>query len=82
VVVLPEAGVDMEELQSDEGRAEDPFRRAELAEAGPLGKPLHGNESERSFFYFQGSIVQRRKNFNRVPIRFLIYYCTDKKLIE
>jgi hypothetical protein len=76
----------MEGLLSDEGRAEDPFQptevRMELAEAGPLGKPLHGNESERSFFYFQGSIVQRRKNFNRVPIRFLIYYCTDKKLIE
>ncbi|PTL38425.1 hypothetical protein C6Y45_11030 [Alkalicoccus saliphilus] len=29
----------------------------ELAEAGPLGKPLRGNESERPFFYFQGSLI-------------------------
>ncbi|TVP82256.1 MAG: hypothetical protein EA344_11850, partial [Alkalicoccus sp.] len=41
------------------GRAEDPFRM-ELAEGGPLGKPLHGNESERSFFYFQGSLFVKR----------------------
>ncbi|TVP81797.1 MAG: hypothetical protein EA344_12585 [Alkalicoccus sp.] len=58
MVVLPEAVVDMEGLRSDEGRAEDPFRM-ELAEAGPLGKPLHGNESERSFFYFQGSLFNK-----------------------
>ncbi|PTL38141.1 hypothetical protein C6Y45_12675 [Alkalicoccus saliphilus] len=32
----------------------------ELAEAGPLGKPLHGNESGRSFFYFQGSLQENR----------------------
>jgi hypothetical protein len=36
-------------------------RRTELAEAGPLGKPLHGNESERSFFYSQGSQGERNR---------------------
>jgi hypothetical protein len=52
----------MEGLLSDEGRAEDLFQptevRMELGEAGPLGKPLRGNESERSFFYFQGSLKE------------------------
>ncbi|PTL39217.1 hypothetical protein [Alkalicoccus saliphilus] len=67
MVVLPEAGVDMEELQSDEGRAEDPFRRVELAESGPLGKPLHGNESERSFFLFSRQHCTKKKEFQSSP---------------
>ncbi|PTL39342.1 hypothetical protein C6Y45_06940 [Alkalicoccus saliphilus] len=44
----------------EQGRAEDPFRRMELAEGGPLGKPLHGNGSRRSFFIFKAAIEKRR----------------------
>lgn len=32
--------MDIEGFQSDEGRADDPFRRMESAESGPPGKPL------------------------------------------
>jgi len=45
----------MEGLQSEQGRAEDPFRRMELAEAGPLRKPLHENKSRSSFFIFKAA---------------------------
>jgi len=52
----------MEGLRSDQGRAEDPFRM-ELAEAGPLGKPIHGKTKANLPFCFQGSLKRSSSPF-------------------
>jgi hypothetical protein len=43
----------------------------ELAEAGPLGKPLHGNGSRRSFFIFKVAIEKDVINTAYQPMGYI-----------
>jgi hypothetical protein len=37
----------------------------ELPEAGPLGKPIRGNESERLFFIFKAALYKKLQQLEK-----------------